>query len=221
VQARVNSSNSYEGVYSIKLTDNSGVQSSMTSPVFDLSAAVGAHISFRFYPTSMESGDDFWAQYNDGSGSWSTIATFVSGTHFNNNAFYAASVTVPGFVPTSAGSFRIQCDAGEKNDQVYIDAVIITQLNGSELIEPGVFVDQLQKEGDLHLQVFPNPANDLLTISSEFDIQAIRIISLDGKQMRYNSTNNNTLDVSHLENGIYFLHVQVGDKWYPIKFCKM
>ncbi len=224
---RVNSSNSYEGSYSIRIADNSGTQSAMTSPSFNLMSAVGVVINFHFYATSMEPGDDFWVRYNDGSGNWITVATFISGTHFVNNQFYETNVTIPDFIPTSAGSFRIQCDAGEKNDQVFIDAVTITKLNGTELIESGVSIQKLFKpdEGDnepeaIKLMVYPNPVNKVLHISINGEIQSVRLISLEGTELKVavNAEEENQIDVHHLASGLYFLMVQSGDKWYPVKF---
>ena len=80
---RVSSTNSYEGSYSIRLADNSGTQSAMTSPTFNLTGAAGVEINFYFRASSMETGEDFWVRYNNGSG-YTTIATFTRGTSFNN-----------------------------------------------------------------------------------------------------------------------------------------
>ena len=230
--ARVSGSNAWEGQYSIELADNSGAQSAMTSPVFDLSTAVGLQINFHFKAISMESGEDFWVQYKNGSGAWATIGSFVAGTNFNNNAYYAATVTVPNFVPTSAGSLRIQCDASDNNDQVYIDAVTIVRLNGTELIESGVVVQQVEKAdvvpvqdtgADKALVVYPNPSSDLLNIAFDRDMQSIIVISLDGKKVIATEPNQRitTIDISSLANGIYFLFVQSDGEWYPAKFSKM
>jgi len=229
---RVSSSNSYEGLYSVRLADNSDVQSAMTSPTFNLSTAVGLHITFHFYAFSMESGEDFWVRYNDGSGNWVTIGNFVAGSNFNNNAFYVATVTVPNFVPTSAGTFRIQCDASDNNDQIYIDAVTIIKLNGTELIETGVTIQEVSGpkkiptlEGDeiKKLVIYPNPSQGILNISLNGEIESIRVIALDGKDVRVGETNvsRNMIDISQLAPGIYFLYVQSSGEWYPVKFIKM
>lgn len=230
--ARVSGPNAWEGQYSIELADNSGAQSAMTTPVFDLSSAVGLQINFHFKAVSMESGEDFWVQYKNGSGAWTTIGSFVAGSNFNNGSFYSATVTVPNFIPTSAGSLRIQCDASDNNDQVFIDAVTIVQLNGTELIESVVLIQQVSKPGefpaqdtgvDKELVVYPNPAHDLVNISFYGDIQSIRVISLDGKDVGVKETNQSgtIFDVSSLASGIYFLFVQSKGEWYPTKFSKM
>jgi hypothetical protein len=219
----VSSTNSFEGSYSIQLADNSGAQSAMTSPVFNLSDAVGLQITFHFKAISMETGEDFWVQYKNGSGNWTTISSYVSGTHFANGNFYSASVTVPGFVPTSAGSLRIQCDASDNNDEIYIDAVTITKLNGTELIESVTTIHKVQKSSEIQEQsinasnkllCYPNPTNDFLNVelpSPCIEGQSFKILSLTGQQIFTHSAKPGvalqTLDVSGLPQGMYFIQM--------------
>ncbi|MEP6795152.1 MAG: GEVED domain-containing protein [Saprospiraceae bacterium] len=231
---RVISNYSWEGQFSILLRDNSGSQSAMTSPTFNLSTAVGLQINFHFKTFSMETGEDFWVQYKSGNGAWVTIGNFVSGSNFSNNIFYVTTVTVPNFVPTTAGTFRIQCDAGDDNDQVFIDAVIITRLNAAALVESGVTIDEVdgpsvspwadpQNKVDKSLSVYPNPVRDVLNIEFNGEIQAIRVVSLEGKEVRLSDTHETKgmIDISQLAPGIYFLSVQSNGEWYPTKFSKM
>ena len=232
--ARVISPNSFEGQYSIQIRDNSLEQSAMTSPIFNLSTAVGLQITFHFYAYSMEVGEDFWVQYKSGSGNWTTIGYYIRGTNFNNNTFYVTTVTVPNFVPTTAGSFRIQCDATDNNDQVYIDAVTITKINGAGLSEPGMTIEEtpgpaafpsydLEPDAAKKLVIYPNPVQDVLNIYFNGEIQAIRVVSLEGKEVRIGDLNETKrmLDISQLASGIYFLSVQSNGEWYPTKFSKM
>ncbi|MBT8253189.1 MAG: fibronectin type III domain-containing protein, partial [Bacteroidia bacterium] len=117
--ARVLSANSFEGSYSIRLRDNSGTASSMTSPSYDLTNYESVEISFYYYPNSMENGEDFWLQFNDGSG-WTTITTYVSGSDFTNGNFFNDTVVVADsqFNFGTGAQFRFRCDASSNNDQV-------------------------------------------------------------------------------------------------------
>ena len=224
--SRENSPNSYEGLYSIRLADNSGAQSAMTSPVFNLTNSVGVQISFHFYMSGMEVFENFLVLYNNGSGTWSTIGDFYRGTPFLNNVFYSAMITVPNFVPTSTGSFRIQCDASDNSDQVFIDAVIIRSLNGYEFIEPGVIIREVNRDvlvpEPVSLSVYPNPAQEILNIQFNAEIQSIRIFSLDGKVKRFSESisSNNTLDISQLPKGVYFLQILSHGASYQTKFVR-
>jgi hypothetical protein len=230
---RVTSTYSYEGTHSIQLRDNSGILSAMTSPTFSMAGGTGATIQFYFKTTSMEAGEDFWVRYNNGGG-WNTIGYFVAGGNFQNNIFYVTTVTVPGFVPTN-GTFRIQCDASDDTDQVYIDQVTITKLTGSALPASLVDIHEIGKVdggssvtadgADLgsSLSVFPNPANDVLNIDFKGEINDLHIISLQGQDMRVRSITNDhkQIDINSLAPGIYFLNIQSGGQWYPIRFSKM
>lgn len=238
--ARVNSSNSYEGSYSIELADNSGAQSAMTSPVFDLSTAVGLQMTFHFYAVSMESGEDFWVQYKNGSGSWTTIGTFTAGSNFNNGSFYVSTVTVPNFVPTTAGSFRIQCDASDNNDQVYIDAVTILKLNGLQWIESVLVIQEVQKPevvsayrnqpyADNRLVLYPNPTDGILMVElpspAGLDM-SIEIVGLTGQRLFDKQAESGiaiqTIDASTLAQGLYFIQVISNGRVQSVnKFVKL
>jgi hypothetical protein len=229
---RVNSTNSYEGSYSIRIQDNSGTQSGMTSPTFSMTGGVGATIQFYFKAISMEAGEDFWVRYNNGGG-WVTIGTFTAGVNFSNNTFYTTTVTVPNFLATQ-GTFRIQADAGDDTDQVYIDKVTITKITGSAIPEAAVVIEEVAKvnapnsylqgeELGKSLTVFPNPANDVLNIDFKSNITNVRVISVQGQDMSVTPVRNDfmQLNINSLTPGIYILYVQSGDDWYPVRFSKM
>ena len=136
--SRTASSYSYEGSYSVRLRDGTGVSSAMTSQTFNLSSYGEVEISFHYYSNGMDNGDNFWLRYYNGS-SWSTIATFTTGVDFSDNSFAFASFILneSQYNLASNAQFRIQCNANRKNDQVYIDQVIITgTLSGPDITPP-------------------------------------------------------------------------------------
>lgn len=55
-------------------------------------------------------------------------------------------------------------------------------------------------------EIYPNPANSLLTINGNKQIQKIEIYDNKGMKIKIN-INNNTLDVSNLSSGIYFIKI--------------
>ena len=87
---RYSGSRSYEGNRSIRLRDNSGTASAMTSSSFNLSSYDAVEVSFYFYPNSMENGEDFWLRYHNGS-SWTTVAIWARGISFENKIYYSAN----------------------------------------------------------------------------------------------------------------------------------
>jgi hypothetical protein len=87
-------------------------------------------VDFWFYAVAMESGDDFWVQYSSNGGTnWSTVASYVSGTNFNNSVFYNKTVTIleSSYAFTNNAKIRFICDATSNSttDDVYIDEIVV------------------------------------------------------------------------------------------------
>jgi hypothetical protein len=59
--------------------------------------------------------------------------------------------------------------------------------------------------------IYPVPSDDVLYIESDSDISNILIFSNDGRQV-YTGKYSNTVDVSKLASGIYYLHLLDSDK---------
>ena len=223
---RYNGTRSYEGTRSIRIRDNSGTASRMTSSSFDASGHNSVEVEFYFYPNSMENGEDFWVRFYDGS-SWSTVAAYARGSSFENGQFYSATVTISSAdynFPSNA-QIAFQCDASGNADQIYIDQVTVSG-TGSGLIaaESGQTITALgeptrgtdistfdagdeEEFGEL-ISVFPNPASDYLNITGLSDnVQTISMYSITGALVQEIRTNVNRIDVSGLQAGIYFLSI--------------
>lgn len=237
--ARYSGSRSYEGNYSIQLRDNSGTASAMTSPSLNLTGYSQVDITFYFYAYSMENGEDFWVRYYNGS-SWSTVAAYASGTSFNNNTFYTATVTLSSSsynFPSNA-QFRFQCDASNNSDYIYIDAVTVTASNPTGLLANGgetrVTIDELSKlvenETELNLEeeiedgaiVYPNPARDRLSYITDKDVKSIKVFSFNGLLMKdvIITDESETIDISQLNPGIYFISIETEDNVIVKRFIK-
>ncbi|MEL6141401.1 MAG: T9SS type A sorting domain-containing protein, partial [Bacteroidota bacterium] len=242
---RYSGTRSYEGQYSIRLRDNSS-SSIMTSAAYDVSGYTSLDIEFYFYPNSMETGEDFFVNYFDGS-SWLTLAAFASGSDFSNGSFYVATVSVntsQANFPTNA-QFRFQCDASTNSDQIYIDAVTVTgNFDGSGLMNNGPIATSIEELGkpsvpvvreesiDLggfeaklpasDLQLFPNPASDQVSLLTEGTIQSVRLLSATGQQIRLIKFVNSqsTISVADLQPGVYYLMVEVDGQLQPQRFVK-
>lgn len=242
--ARYSGSRSYEGSYSIYIRDNAGTVSAMTSPVLNLSGYSSIEIEFYFYANSMENGEDFWVRFYNGS-TWTTVAAYARGTSFNNNTFYVATVSLSSaqYNFASNSQIRFQCDASDNNDLIYIDAVTVTAYSGA-LVEGGTVVSIGEVEGsnteysnppvDLgainlgmelegnDVKIFPNPAQDVLNIHSAANMQSIRVMSATGQQLRQIKLDNNqqSIDISKLTPGMYYLLIEVNGALQPQRFVK-
>ena len=229
--ARVSSSRSWEGSYSIRLRDNTN-SSRMTLNNVDVSGFSSLSLEFYFYPNSMESGESFDVKVNDGSG-WTTVATYTRGTDFNNNSFYVSTVTIPNNGNTM--DFRFECEASANNDRLYIDAVTLTGSNGTGLIAQSTTIEEIktafspelpteltESDDEQEVVVYPNPAEDVLNLDYSGEVQSIRVMSMTGKQMKdvqfFN--NNRRIDIGHLPTGMYIVMIEKNGTMIPKKIMK-
>jgi hypothetical protein len=206
----------------------------MTSPWLSLSDATSVQMEFYFKSVGIENGEDVIFRYKDETGAWNTIDQMTKGVEFENDVFYVATLSIPNFEPTSQGKLRIQCDASDDSDNIYIDAVTITKTTGAPLIESGLVIKEAvdlskpilsQQESKVAKEIFvyPNPANDILNIAYEGDIQTIRLMSVHGVEASISQQDKiqKQIDIHHLIPGLYFLWIQTENDWYTIRFSKL
>ena len=227
---RVNSSASWEGVYSIRLRDNSGTASSMTK-YYDLTGYNEVEVEFYFYPSSMENGEDFWLRYYNGS-SWTTVAAYASGSSFSNGSFYVATVVLDAATHNfnSSSGFRFQCDASANSDRIYMDAITIRATTGTFPFNEGIQTlaggamgwntSGKEIEGDLSL--YPNPVLDEMSIQAEDQILSVKIYAANGALVLTRETESELekIDLSALPAGMYQIAVETVEETVFEKFAK-
>ena len=216
--ARVQSSTrSYEGIFSIRLRDNSG-SSNARSPILDLTGNNEVTYEFHVYPNSMENGEDFFVEFYNGS-SYQVIGQYVSGVDFSNNSFFSPPPIVldAGTYNFNANNrFRMRCDASANNDRIYFDQVIISGDNVSPLTPPGesgevsnaAILRSYAKVSSDKIKLYPNPTNSILNIEIfDTDFDEIVVISSTGKIVYTAETGVDKLsiDVSQFATGMYFV----------------
>lgn len=224
---RYSGTRSFEGTYSIRLRDNSGTASAMTSEAFDLRGFDQVEFKFYFFANSMETGEDFWVRYFNGS-SWATVATYASGTNFNNGTFYTATVTLDSSQVNFASNsrFRVQCDASANADQVYIDQVTITGISGSSARAEGDGVRALRTGpqgfdgGDFLLSPTITKGNITINLASYNLNSSYRILNLLGQTVKAGTLKDGRLNVSELKSGVYLLEVTDEEEKIIEKFVK-
>ena len=83
------------------------------------------------------------------------------------------------------------------------------------------FALDVPENDELNMAVFPNPVSNTLFISSEnIQIEKISVYSISGKQVLDDSNFENSLDVSSLSEGIYFLEISSPEGKSIQKFIK-
>ncbi|WP_422106728.1 immunoglobulin-like domain-containing protein [Winogradskyella sp.] len=224
--ARVQSANSFEGLWSVRIRDNSGVASSMTLNNIDVTPYSSVEVDFYFYVFSMENGEDFWLRFFDGS-VWNTVQTWTRGVDIDNNTFYNATVTITpaqyNFAVSSG--FRFQCDASGNQDQIFIDQVTITGISsgsrGSKDKLEIVGYGDSPEISELDINVYPNPVKgNILNVEvSSLDVFDYRIVNIQGRTVA-RGTSEGKIDVSQLKGGLYFIEVNDGDEMITKKFIK-
>ena len=221
----------YGGTRAANIQDNSGTASS-----FYLTSGIDVHtpgfvqlkVEFYFYAVSMETGEDFWVQYYNGS-TWSTIATYISGTNFSNGAFTAASVTIneANYTFPTSMKIRFMCDASDNNDDIYIDNIKISaSTSGTPALKSGNSFEKgnLTKPEliiDEKILLFPNPTKSELNIVIPVNNVNMKIISSTGNVVKEYRLleRENKINVTDLPSGIYFIYID-GKKPIIEKFIK-
>lgn len=158
----------HQGSCAANIQDNSGTASSFYHTAgHNVSGYTTLEVEFWFYAYSMESGEDFWVQYYDGS-AWRTVASYARGTDFNNNVFYNKVVTFSSGqynFPTNA-RLRFMCDASGDYDDVYIDEIEFRGISGGGSSGDIDVADEGSEAPEQFAlrQNYPNPFNPVTTI---------------------------------------------------------
>nr|WP_143404136.1 T9SS type A sorting domain-containing protein [Gaetbulibacter sp. 4G1] len=202
----------------------------MTSPSFDLSPYNEVEFSFYFYAHSMENNEDFWLQYNDGSG-FTTIKTWTRGVDFNNGSFsnkIIVTLNASQYNLVNNAQFRLRCDASGNNDQIFIDQVVIVGdgTSGSArgttnkiLSIPEDEVVVLEKN---NFKLYPNPVKGAvlnIKLSSGNNNISYKIINMLGQVVNVGKTTKEVM-VGNLEAGVYYIEVNNGKEKMTKRFVK-
>ncbi len=207
----------YQGSAAADIQDNSGTASSFYHTLgYNVSGYTEMEVDFYFVAISMESGEDFWVQYYNGS-AWVTVADFNAGTDFSNNTFYHAVVTISSSqynFPTNA-KLRFMCDASADNDDVYIDAIEWRGMSGTSAVAKA---NPLIPEIFSLSQNYPNPFNPTTNISFTLPRASnvtLEVFNLLGQKVAvladgmYEAGEHIvTWDASRNASGVYFYRMQ-------------
>lgn len=222
------------GIASIDIQDNTSVPSS-----FYLTNGVDVHtpgyvqidVEFEFIGVGMETGEDFWVQYYNGT-TWYTVAAYARGTNFNNNIFYQANVSIleSNYTFPANMKIRFMCDATDNNDDIYVDNIRIsatTQAKPNNYIIPlgSPMEDKNAIAGDEsnRIQVYPNPAESELYITlTDISLAELFIYNMEGKVVHHEITTKQDipLSVEGYTSGVYLIYIITPEETFKSKFVK-
>jgi len=218
------------GNHAANIQDNSGVSSSFyTKNGIDVHTAnyVQIDVKFDFIPVGMDNSDeDFWLQYYDGS-TWYTVATYAFDTDFQNGNTYEAKVNIfeSDYAFPTGMKIRFMCDASTNSDDIYIDQIEISA--STTLIPDSYLILKSASKGHVAINeeilFYPNPVHSLLNIRTAMDNNSmLRIYNLTGELLYSEKLTGDyqTIDVSHLPNGMYIVYVTGNGDTFTEKIIK-
>jgi endonuclease I/chitodextrinase len=216
----------YEGNSAIRITDDRGEGSSMSTTVLDVNNFNQLSFEFYFYANRMDYGDQFEVAYHDGQ-IWNTISTYTEGIDFTDRGFYLATVYVDRSFynfPQNA-RFRIQGLADNKKDQLYFDQITIMGIIAdSALRQTGDGLKSTIKKvgGEVSIEssssLFPNPTTSgYIHFKKEYDEETEVSLSLldskgnliyQSKEMVIEGFYETIINIGAFKAGVYFMQVK-------------
>lgn len=91
----------------------------------------------------------------------------------------------------------------------YADSVVLT-----------VGLDDLDIIAE-HIQIYPNPVNDVLSITSDLKIQEVFLVNINGQKVQIHAENGFSYDLSELAKGTYTVVIQTVDGIYQSKITRI
>lgn len=223
-------SESYQtsGIYSIKLKDNAGINSSCFSKTLDLSSIDEITFCFKYHAVSMEENEDFFLEIStDGGINFNIYEDWIAGVDFENNEYQSESIVIK-YDFSDKTIFRLRCDASNNNDQVYIDQIEILEgknIPKKEIIVVGEkklinLVPVREKSEVKTIEIFPNPATEQFSINlkaAEGLSGSIEIYNLVGSKLSRSIFKEDHPDIvnypiEYLEQGYYSVCIRTSDE---------
>jgi hypothetical protein len=190
---------------SIRIQGNSGIASSMIlESAIDLTSSDVLKVAFRYEAESMETGESFVVELWDGT-NWANILTLSIDEDFANGVWDYGFTRIQrdSFNFASDATIRFRCVGSANDDAIYINDVGI-YARGSNIT--GIS-DQFRSEDEIW--VYPNPVNSTLFIKKDNHISwYYTIINTVGQVILRDKLDGNSVDVSDLPIGIYFIQIK-------------
>ena len=91
----------------------------------------------------------------------------------------------------------------------YADSVVLT-----------VGLDDLDIIAE-HIQIYQNPVNDVLSITSDLKIKEVFLVNINGQKVKIHAENGFSYDLSELAKGTYTVVIQTVDGIYQSKITRI
>lgn len=144
------------------------------------------------------------SNYTDFSGGiYSRTDAYPSPTEATDTIWQLVSAAVPSQFAGQQAYVGFHHNANDM-DVLWLDEITVIEANNvgiSETAKP-------------ELNIYPNPASNMLNLNSNETIDQIRIMNVIGQDVLVSTprANKAVLDISSLENGVYFVSVEAGNQ---------
>ncbi|WP_040253873.1 T9SS type A sorting domain-containing protein [Psychroserpens mesophilus] len=141
-------------------------------------------------------------------GNWIMVGNAIAGEAINDDFGFSVDLSSDGTKVVIGDPYR---DVNGNNSG-FVQVYDITNVLSVEEFESEIF------------SVFPNPTKSTLTIQSKVATSYIKIVDINGRLLNtidnLNLSQEVTLEVDYLSNGIYFLNIQSDNSEQVIRFIK-
>lgn len=93
-----------------------------------------------------------------------------------------------------------------------------TSANWLDLGSCGVLTSIISTENLASIQIYPNPSNGIINFS--FLVDEVQINTLIGDEVMHSNVPTNSIDISHLNKGMYFITLKLNGKYLVYKVIK-
>lgn len=124
----LNNNTLLNGNGNVRISNGSDSSNMISNPI-NLSTYNAIKFDFFFYALGMDNNDNFYVEYDDGTG-FAVIANFSRGNEFNNEEVNSVSLTLlaSNYTFSTNSRFRIRVDANNDNDRVVFDDINIYEI---------------------------------------------------------------------------------------------
>ena len=102
---------------------------------------------------------------------------------------------------------EISLNAYKINYPWYLYKILAIGDNEEEPEEPGESIEELSSS----INVYPNPVNNIIYIETEFKVEEVIVNDVYGRRQDTESPSHQTIDVSNLTSGVYFMKVATSE----------
>ncbi|MFL9833822.1 T9SS type A sorting domain-containing protein [Chryseobacterium terrae] len=179
-------------------------EADLISPAVDVTSYGTLNLSFDYSLEDFSGSGDFIVSVWNGT-SWVQVFSQT-----NDMLFESKSIDVTAY---KNAAFRVKFKYLDV-DWGWGAGVDAYRLTGTTLgVNDNNLVDKKYKIG-------PNPVKNILTFHSEQKVSNIKLYDMGGRSVSYKNNNNNSIDLSDLKPGIYFVTYEINKTIYKDKIIK-